>query len=776
MVRENCPAWADFEESFKAAASEARSSSHRSKAWMKHPVSSTDSITPMPPPVNSVRLGRAVSMDRWSKQIQIKTTKMLGPYNRANSGTEVIETKNQKSKSEKTFNNTVPGPIILVEGSKHERDRSRNAVSHGNENSRNTLSKQMSDSRIRDSSRGRPTLAKIDGSTASTAMRNDLSSRPRSRSATRTDVDRDYQKERANATTHERRRTRSVSRSRHTSIKPELVEIVQKPRSESCDRVPTHIIEIAPTKSRRRSRSSSQPRVSQERGRSSSIPPLNNSPKKSTSRSTSLTRATKPTSPKKSSRGTRPPSTYRTQREMRILPSPVGRSRSRSRSRTASADGDFTFEADESGRSEHQSDQENVDARDDEPKPKKNYGLREKFFGDQVERPVESSILGSHRYRIHPRVLLAATVYHNTATCLWITTINTNQRGVAKNPATANKFLKAFSFSTEREARASAIANAPPKMISFQESPTCFICTGKFAVFRRASHCRNCGVCVCNGCSISWPAKMIPATYNLKNEANVKICLGCNNLSTLFKKALLAGNYEESLELYGTGNINLRTPFNVANKKDELMWPVHCAVEGGNLSLLRWLIDDHFCPTKLCGGGRRDQNMNSPIVTSKGRSVLSIALECRRVEILRYLVVDCAISIYETKDLKSALGALEAALISLPNTFTQVVPPTMDTTTTARWDQASFDDLTETSSLGVDDFHNTNPTVDDHWTIGSKSKNSKNTDTCIICCEQKIDCVATPCGHQVCCLDCSTTLSLCPICNTRGTFIKIFKP
>ena len=47
---------------------------------------------------------------------------------------------------------------------------------------------------------------------------------------------------------------------------------------------------------------------------------------------------------------------------------------------------------------------------------------------------------------------------------------------------------------------------------------------------------------------------------------------------------------------------------------------------------------------------------------------------------------------------------------------------------------------------------------------------------CIICYDNAIDCVMTPCGHQVCCLECSANLSACPVCNNRGEFIKIFRP
>jgi len=354
--------------------------------------------------------------------------------------------------------------------------------------------------------------------------------------------------------------------------------------------------------------------------------------------------------------------------------------------------------------------------------------LMERLFGNQVE-PVSSTgakiPLFDRGDSIHPRILLTATVYHNTATNLWITTINTNQKGVAKNPATASKFLKAFSFASEREARESAIANAPPKMLPFTEHAHCFLCMGKFAVFRRAGHCRNCGVCVCNNCSSSWPARMIPDTYNLKKESSVKICKSCDSLSKAFKKALLTGNYEDAIALYGTGNINLRTPFPVAAKKDEIMYPIHCAVEGGNPNVVRWLMDDHFCPIKLIrtGSGKRTKRGMSgsdvPILTSKGRSVLTIAMSGLKIEILRYLVIERDVSVYEAKDLKSSLRALEATLQALP-------PPDPaerdETLIDARWDDQSFsgaeDDVSMSSSFGDEE------SIQD-VSVANKSKASK---------------------------------------------------
>jgi hypothetical protein len=363
---------------------------------------------------------------------------------------------------------------------------------------------------------------------------------------------------------------------------------------------------------------------------------------------------------------------------------------------------------------------ENEGIGDQQPENVSKRGIMEKLFGNHIEKPVQSRAYGSLGFEMRPRVLLAATVYHNAATNLWIAMINTNQKGDAKNPETANKHLKAFTFNTEREARQSAIANAPPKMVPFQSSPACFICKGSFAVFRHPSHCKNCGVCVCNNCSISWNSKNIPGTYNLKNESQVKVCQSCNRLSLSFKQALLAGDFDKAVAIYNTGNINLRTPF-PSSKKDEVMWHVHCAVEGGNLKTLRWLVDQHFCPIKYCSSLNKKSSSGGKetvLTTSKGRSVLSIALECHKVDVMQYLVVECNVSVYECKEITSALHALEVALMALPHTVSEVSTRAIPTNATI-WDKASFDDVSEPSSLGAEDHPDT-------WTIGSKSYPSKS--------------------------------------------------
>lgn len=369
--------------------------------------------------------------------------------------------------------------------------------------------------------------------------------------------------------------------------------------------------------------------------------------------------------------------------------------------------------------------EQNGGVRHSKKSTRKEGGILERFFGDHVSEEAKNGFrntsvhsnvsvgsLGASQQAesIHPRVLLSATVYKNAATNLWITTINTNQKGVATNPKLAAKYLKAFSFPSEQEAREAAIANAPPKMMMFEESSNCFVCKGKFAVFRRARHCRNCGACVCGGCTTTWPSKMLPETYNLKNESVVKVCKSCSYLTDSFRKALLKGDLDEAVEFYHTGNINLRCPLPAPSgaKKVEIMYPIHCAVQGGNLDIVRWLMDEHFCPIKLVkkGNGKgRKASDDTAIVTSKGRSVLNIALSGLKVDIIRYLVVDKAVDLYETKDLQLSLRALEAVLLAFPANLCEGEFDNRDIIV-PRWDETNFSDDGQgsfvCSSLGED--------------------------------------------------------------------------
>lgn len=398
---------------------------------------------------------------------------------------------------------------------------------------------------------------------------------------------------------------------------------------------------------------------------------------------------------------------------------------------------------------------------------------------------------------VHTRILLKSSVFHNEASNLWISTVNTNQKQASNSTKRTNpKYLKAFSFHTEREARESVYANAPAKMLPFSEHPNCFICKGKFAIFRRASHCRNCGVCICSSCSVTWHKAMIPETYNSKKESQVKVCKSCNFLSRSFRHALLQGNYDNAITLYKSGNINLRCPFmNV--KGYETMFPIHCAAQGGNLLLVRWLVDAHYCPIKMIRTGNKHKGTNELLGTSKGRNVLDIAMAGQHTDILRYLVKEKDVSVYEIKDLKTSLNALEAILNSIPERQQEITDEYEN-----YYDGESSEEEEEKQEVvglprsklknkppignSLVPTYGINPYIDSDDESVTEFENTEESDdvsvattvadACIICYENTIDCVITPCGHQICCLECTKNLSLCPVCNVKCEFIRIYKP
>lgn len=163
---------------------------------------------------------------------------------------------------------------------------------------------------------------------------------------------------------------------------------------------------------------------------------------------------------------------------------------------------------------------------------------------------------------ISPRVSLPLTLIYSKAMQSWVVTLNTSQKGLdVKNVEESSKTLKAFSVPTMTQAICLASAWAPPRMHPFASNSECFICQSQFAVFHRACHCRNCGVCICISCTVQWPSKMIPATYNIKNEDIVNICKACDWLCSAFRLALLKGESDKAIALHATGNVNLMTPF-----------------------------------------------------------------------------------------------------------------------------------------------------------------------------------------------------------------------
>mmetsp|Transcript_23036 Transcript_23036/g.28255 ORF Transcript_23036/g.28255 Transcript_23036/m.28255 type:complete len:263 (-) Transcript_23036:847-1635(-) len=259
-------------------------------------------------------------------------------------------------------------------------------------------------------------------------------------------------------------------------------------------------------------------------------------------------------------------------------------------------------------------------------------------------------------------------------TMRWVAIINTDQEQIDSGDSIStedNDSIVALSFATEQEAREACYAYAPPRMYTFDECTNCYMCRKKFNKFlRRPFNCQNCGISICLNCATNWPSTMLPETFTLKHRRrSVKICLACDWLNDSFRMSLVNGDYKKALALHSTGNINLRSPF--AKGNHETYYPVHCAVVGGKLPLLKWMVESHCCPINPRKRHSKHDTRyssigNEAIVTSKGRSVLEVAMETNLTHILRYLVVEKKMNIMLYRNLDVALRNLAFCLKQLP--------------------------------------------------------------------------------------------------------------
>jgi hypothetical protein len=197
----------------------------------------------------------------------------------------------------------------------------------------------------------------------------------------------------------------------------------------------------------------------------------------------------------------------------------------------------------------------------------KHKNVKEKLFG----RRVAVDIAATPEQYIRTRDLLPWNVQQNPTTKLWVASVQCCQ--TTEDPLEVERSMQKFVASTHDEAHEVGLAMARPKMQPFDENPICYLCKVKFAVFWRPSHCRNCGVCICYSCLTSWPSKMLPETYKKSSAPGgaSNVCLACDWLAKGFRNALLEGNFGMALELYQTGNLNLRTPYMLEKKRAEVL-------------------------------------------------------------------------------------------------------------------------------------------------------------------------------------------------------------
>lgn len=209
----------------------------------------------------------------------------------------------------------------------------------------------------------------------------------------------------------------------------------------------------------------------------------------------------------------------------------------------------------------------------------------------------------------------------------------------------------------------------------------------------------------------------------------------------------------------------------------------------------------------MSSGKQKDSSSGSytPILTSKGRSLLNIALTAKNIGIVRYLVVDKRMLLWAEKDLsmETLVQNLDLVLRILPEealagqqTYEQPEHRRTQSGSEA-YNEEAMDGIVHTmpppmvaseeaeaNEHGAIEPHDDVGTalvriqVDHPFTCRSLDDISfffPITKQCIICFSNPIDCVVTPCGHQICCLECGNNISRCPVCSVECSFIRVFR-
>lgn len=197
-----------------------------------------------------------------------------------------------------------------------------------------------------------------------------------------------------------------------------------------------------------------------------------------------------------------------------------------------------------------------------------------------------------------------------------------------------------------------AEVNTPPLWDGGSDPKECSICLHTAGILYKIHHCRNCGHYVCNNCSKKdWLASMLPKTYVPEKESVIRVCDNCSYLQEGFVDALRAGDLNRSMVFYLTGNVNVHCPMTIYKSEE---YPIHTAVQGGNIHLVRWLVEDRRCSL-------RDGDAE-PLKTSEGLSPLAIAAFYGHRDIMEYLVREQGSHVTEIKDTSILLRGLHAAL------------------------------------------------------------------------------------------------------------------
>ena len=108
----------------------------------------------------------------------------------------------------------------------------------------------------------------------------------------------------------------------------------------------------------------------------------------------------------------------------------------------------------------------------------------------------------------------------------------------------------------------------------------------------------------------------------------MRVCDTCSLLALTFQNALRSGDLQTAIASFTTGNVNVHNPFSVYKNME---YPVHSAAIGGNVDILRWLVEGRQC-TLINNATAR------PLRTAEGHSVLDVAAMCGHTKAVKYLI------------------------------------------------------------------------------------------------------------------------------------------
>jgi hypothetical protein len=304
-------------------------------------------------------------------------------------------------------------------------------------------------------------------------------------------------------------------------------------------------------------------------------------------------------------------------------------------------------------------------------------------------------------------------------------------------------------YSTEAAALAAARHDAPPVWLDAEQ---CTRCAHGFGLFRRRTHCRNCGYSFCKACCKKvWPRASMPRLYSraADGEMPTRVCAGCDEAANALRTALLAGDVTAARRVYegGRGNVNLGCHLPPTSEGARaLLLPVHLAAASGSLPMVRWLAEEEYCAVV----GERALSVGAP-----PKSVMRVAIEARAIDVLQWLVAaddapaHTGVPAPMPLDSGCAAAAVHRALEAALKEGYRQRGLTQATLEAVALSSSAAEARPQAAPM---------PPAEAELPEGSE---------CVVCLAAPRECVLLECGHACVCEQCSATLVTCPLCRAN---------